>query len=264
MKTIKGISDLVSEYDLFIVDAWGVLHEGARPFEHVEETLKRLKALGKTVIIVTNSPSRKRNTIKDLDERGISRDLYSDLVSSGEISYLLMEQRLREKTLPKKCFFLGQEKHLHLTEGLDVRLVSDPEEGSFFLNTGPKNPSDSLDLYEDLLATACARSLEMICVNPDRISIFQGQRRLCAGMLAELYEKLGGRVSSIGKPFPSIYRHILKGVSQRAVAIGDSLETDIQGGVRAQIDTILVFTGVTTKEMPLHPEPTYCMEELRW
>ncbi len=266
MKTIKGLSEIAFKYDGLIVDAWGVLHDGRRPFEQVEETLTHLNALHKNVIIVTNSPSRKTKVIIDLHARGIDPALYSDVISSGEVAFQEMQKRFQKRSLPRKCFFLGQEKHLHLTDGLDLILTSTFDAETFLLNAGPVCPSDALSTYQDVLNKAREDSVEMICVNPDRMAFFQGQQRLCAGEIAKQYESMGGGVSYYGKPFPCIYQYIWKQIdsSQRWVAIGDSLETDITGGIGANIDTVLVFTGVTAKKKSFSPSPTYCMEKLQW
>ena len=88
----------------------------------------------------------------------------------------------------------------------------------------------------------------MVCANPDLVVIHAGKPALCAGALAEEYERLGGRVRWHGKPHPSVYDSCLTllGVSDRSriLAIGDSLRTDIAGAANAGIDSLLIASGV--------------------
>jgi ribonucleotide monophosphatase NagD (HAD superfamily) len=103
----------------------------------------------------------------------------------------------------------------------------------------------------------------MVCANPDLVVIHDGKPALCAGALAEHYEKIGGRVRWHGKPYPSVYDSCLAlmGIAERRrlLAIGDSLRTDIAGAAGAHIDSLLIAGGVhagefTTEEGALDPD----------
>ena len=127
-----------------------------------------------------------------------------------------------------------------------------PEEADFILNTGPAEWEDTLEDYAPLLDAACRRGLPMVCANPDLVVIHDGKPALCAGALAEEYERLGGRVRWHGKPYPSVYDSCLGllGISdkRRILAIGDSLRTDIAGAAGAGIDSLLIAGGVHAAE----------------
>jgi HAD superfamily hydrolase (TIGR01450 family) len=92
----------------------------------------------------------------------------------------------------------------------------------------------------------------MVCANPDLVVIHAGKPALCAGALAEDYERLGGRVRWHGKPHASVYDSCLGllGIADRSriLAIGDSLRTDIAGAANAGIDSLLVAGGVHAAE----------------
>lgn len=263
MKRIEGLSEIVSRYDALVVDAWGVLHDGVKPFLYVREAMQSLMAAKKKVIIATNAPSRKKKVEEDLERRGISRDLYSDIASSGELAFLALQQ---DASLPKKCCYSGQKKHLPLLDGLDLDTVPKMEQGIFWLNTGPYDPADQIISYQTLADAALQYEVPMVCVNPDRFTLLQGTPRICAGGIAKLYENMGGKVIYYGKPYPSMYRFIrsLAVPNSTFVAIGDSMETDIQGGIEGGMDTILVHTGITPDGSPLSTLPTYSMKQLKW
>jgi ribonucleotide monophosphatase NagD (HAD superfamily) len=88
----------------------------------------------------------------------------------------------------------------------------------------------------------------MVCANPDLVVIHGGRPALCAGALAEHYERIGGRVRWHGKPYPSVYDSCLAllGIVERRrlLAIGDSLRTDIAGAAGAGIASLLIAGAV--------------------
>ena len=92
----------------------------------------------------------------------------------------------------------------------------------------------------------------MVCANPDLIVMHGSRLALCAGALAEEYERLGGRVRWHGKPHASVYDSCLAllGIAERRriLAIGDSLRTDIAGAAGAGIDALLIAGGVHAGE----------------
>lgn len=266
MKPLPRFRDIVDKYDVFLLDAWGVLHDGFSPLPGVVETLEHLKNLRKKTIIVTNSPSRKEPAIIDLEKRGIDRTLYGDLVSSGDVAFQGMKSLLLLGQMPRRCVFLGQPKHGRIVHDLSLTTILHPEAGSFLFNTGPNSPHDSEDVYLPILSQAAQCNMPMVCVNPDRTALFQGKRRLCAGRIAELYEQLQASVLYFGKPYPEIYDAVkqMVPVDARILAIGDSLETDIRGAANANMDTMLVFTGLTSRCDPLTIESTYNIQQLQW
>ena len=52
----NSLFDLADRFDDFIVDLWGVVHDGQHPYPGVLETLTRLKAQGKRVLFLSNAP----------------------------------------------------------------------------------------------------------------------------------------------------------------------------------------------------------------
>ena len=97
-----------------------------------------------------------------------------------------------------------------------------------------------------------------------------GEDRIyCAGALAELYEGLGGKVSSFGKPHAPIYdraRNLLGlGTGARYLAVGDGINTDILGATREGIDALFVTGGLAADSMGPdveNPEPERLTEWL--
>ncbi len=247
---ISGLSSLVKDYNTFLVDLWGVIHNGINIFPGIIELLKRLKEEDKQVIFVTNAPRRSEVIRLQLQDFGISSNLFSFVISSGEISWLRMNEIIKHKKL-NNCFHIGPPRDDHLTEELKIKIVNEPKYTDFILNTGPWGENDSLDNYKEILFELSKTKPLMICANPDK-KVIRGEKfMICAGLLAEYYEKLGGNVEYLGKPYPEIYEKCFELSSEqnktKFLIIGDSLDNDIKGALNNKIDSLLVTSGIHRK-----------------
>lgn len=255
----KSLFDLVDRYDNYIVDVWGVVHNGYQLFDGVLDTLHLLKKLGKSVIFLSNAPRRVYVLANDLKEFGVLPELYTNLHTSGEDTYehLTQDKDPFYATLTRQCYLIISRAHAHLVEDCQLIEVKDLSQASFIFNSGPDQFSPGNEhFYEDLLSEALKHNLPMICVNPD-ISVILGDKvHACAGSIAHFYEAMGGRIRYHGKPFSSIYESVLKKFSNpdksRTLAIGDSLRTDIKGAQDFGVDSALVLTGLEGKDVNLN------------
>ncbi|MFX6760178.1 hypothetical protein ABTH30_25075, partial [Acinetobacter baumannii] len=55
---LRGLAPIADRYDGFILDVWGVLHDGERLYPGVDNALQRLKAAGKRIVLLSNAPMR--------------------------------------------------------------------------------------------------------------------------------------------------------------------------------------------------------------
>lgn len=251
MEYIPGFAALARRYDGFIVDLWGVIHDGAAPYPGVRECLARLAAAGKPCVFLSNAPRRAKTVAAALSAIGIGPELYRGIMTSGEAIHAALKAPPDAwfAALGPRLFHLGPERDRGLLSGLSQLRVETPEEANFVLNTGPDDAlaAAELTVFEPLL-TACRNSrLPMICANPDREVIRAGQRVWCAGALALRYRDLGGEVRQFGKPDPAIYRFVLTLLGlprERVLVVGDSLTTDIAGAAAAGIDSCFVLGGL--------------------
>ena len=241
IKEIEKLSEIYSKYDCFFIDLWGVIHNGVNIFKNVKETLNFLKK-NKDVFFLTNAP-RRSHVIKDqLLNFGIESFLYNDVISSGEITW----QRLKEKK-ELNCFLIGPPRDYHLIEGLNLNIVKDPKSVDIIINTGPWGDNDVLDNYIPVLNQLIKSDPIMICSNPDKTVIRGEKFMICAGLLAEYYQKIGGKVEYYGKPHSEIYEFTylkIKNKTSQILVIGDSLENDIKGANLQNIDSLLITSGI--------------------
>jgi HAD superfamily hydrolase (TIGR01459 family) len=251
---IDGVRALAPEYDGFILDLWGVVHDGTAPFPGVLDCMERLIGAGKRLVLLSNAPRRSDDVMRRIARIGVPERLYHGVMSSGEEAWQHLKYRDDPfyAALGRRCLQIGSERDLEMREGLDLAFVETPAEADFILNTGPAEWHDTIETYTRVLESALARQLPMVCANPDLVVLHDGKPALCAGALAEEYQRLGGRVRWHGKPYPSVYDSCLGllGISEkrRILAIGDSLRTDIAGAAGAGIDSLLIAGGIHAAE----------------
>ena len=254
-----GLSQIADRYDAFVIDLWGVLHDGERAFPEAVACLERLQAHGKRVLILSNAPRRAESVAARNAELGIAPALCDGVMSSGEATWQHLARRDDPwyRALGRRCHHMGPARDRGMREGLDFDFVDDPAQADFILNTGTLDFGDSVARYDEVLRAALARRLPMVCANPD-FEVIRGDRReICAGTVARAYERIGGEVRYHGKPHPGIYEDcfalIAAPARDRIAAIGDSLRTDIAGARAAGIDGIFVTGGLQGKALGADP-----------
>ena len=291
-ETLPGLADLADQFDAFIVDLWGTVHDGAEPLPGAVDCLQRLQAAGKAVAFLSNVPRRVEQTHAVLAEIGIHRGLYNHLYSSGQETWDALLNRPDEwhRSFGHRAFYLGPERHTDMvSEHPELEGASNLAEADFILCVGPQEPERTkVEQHVDLLEEASSQDLKMVCANPDVVVLRSGGRRaLCAGGLAKHYaEELGGDVRWHGKPYPGVFERCQALLGQpdpaRVLVVGDSLTTDIAGANAAGLRSALLFggihaerLGITFGEQPaleaaqgLYAEhdqaPTYGLPVFRW
>lgn len=248
MEFLPGFAPLAARFDGFILDLWGVIHDGVRVYPGAVDCLRKLRASGKRAVLLSNAPRRAAPAQSAMRSMGIDDGLYTGIVTSGEAVHqaLAKPPDLWWAQLGRRMFHLGPARDRNVFEGLPLEVVEEPTAASFVLNTGPddtRNPT-RLEEFEPVLAACYAAKLPMVCANPDLEVIRGGMRVLCAGALAACYQALGGDVRSFGKPDPAIYQPVMEMLTlppERVLAVGDSLRTDIAGAAGVGVASCWVF-----------------------
>lgn len=251
MQHLSGFAPLAERYDGFVLDLWGVIHDGINAFPHAIETLRRLRAANKRTLLLSNVPRPNAAVQTMMQRMGIEDALYTDILTSGEAVRRALQSPpdLWWAELGQRVFHLGPARDLPVLDDLPLERVAEPANADFVLNTGPddhRNPSD-MNEFEPVLQDCAKRGLPMICANPDLEVIRGGVRVLCAGSLALRYQELGGDMRALGKPDPAIYQPVLQQLGlppERVLAVGDSLRTDIAGAAGVNMDACWVLDGI--------------------
>jgi len=245
---IERFEPLAGGYDVLFCDVWGVVHNGIIAYADACAALERFRARGGTVILLTNAPRPGSTVVRILDRLAVPRAAYDAIVSSGDVTREIVEQRLTQRV-----FHLGPQRDLPIFAGLDVRFAP-VEEADYVVCSGLFDDSkETPESYRDMFALMRARSLFMVCANPD-IVVERGDTLLyCAGALAEAYAAQGGEVLYCGKPHAPIYEAAvvkaayLRGGApslHRVLAVGDSVHTDLAGAAAFGLDCIFVTSGL--------------------
>ena len=249
---LSSIGALASPGDAWIVDIWGVMHNGVRAYEAACAACRRMRSAGGTVVLLSNAPRPFTDVMTHLDGLGVPRDAYDLGVTSGDVTRSLIADLARSGHRAP-LLHIGPERDKGLFADLDVALVPAEQAEvvicSGFYDDTKETPAD----YAPLLERLRARNLPMVCANPD-IKVERGDKLVyCAGALAAAYEALGGRVTYAGKPHVPVYERAFAEIARhrggpvtrdRILAIGDGIETDLKGAHAAGIASVFIASAV--------------------
>jgi HAD superfamily hydrolase (TIGR01459 family) len=250
---IENFEPLARDYDALFCDVWGVVHNGITAFPAACNALANFRTAGGTVILITNAPRSGAAVMRILDRFGVPHDAYDAITSSGDVTRGIVEGRRGETV-----FHLGPERDHSIFEGLDVSFAP-LERADYVVCSGLfDDTTETPDSYRDMLASMRARSLFMVCANPD-VVVERGDTLVyCAGALADAYAALGGKVLYCGKPHAPIYTTALATVAayrgnrvperKRVLAIGDSVRTDLSGAMAFGLDCLFVTSGIHAEQ----------------
>lgn len=246
LRPLSHLSEIIDDFDLFLVDQFGVLHDGQSVLPGALTTLNHLINSEKTVIVITNSGKRATYNEARMTKMGFPRNAYSHLVSSGEVTRtILQESRFSSQS---RCFLIASGSESNFLDGLELTQTSDPLAADLILITGGEGDRYPEEYYRQLLKSAAAKHTPCICSNPDMISLLGDLRYFGPGRIAQIYEEMGGSVRYIGKPHPEIYHQAasLAGsiAAERTLCIGDSIEHDIAGATAAGFKSLLITDGI--------------------
>ncbi len=240
----EGLKSIIDNYDIFYIDLWGVVHNGITLHKSAIETLKEISKAKKEYVLLTNAP-RPNKTVKIfLEKMGMDEEIREKVYSSGEASL----NYLKENYLEQKFYHIGPPRDFDLFVEFENNKGKDIYEVTYLLCTGLfENQEKNLNYYKKLFKDHIDK--KMICTNPDLIVDRGSKRELCAGSVALVFEKLGGKVIYFGKPFPEVYNQSINNKKKRALSIGDNLNTDIKGANLLNYDSLLISSGVHKNEI---------------
>ncbi len=274
MIAVKSILEIVNKYENYIIDQWGVMHNGKNGYKHAIETINYLEKKNKKLFIISNSSKRTKSSKEKLPTLGFNDKSFINVITSGEMIWQTIEKKYSQLDAKKNCFHIydaSKEDELLYREGLNFSFVDKIDNADFILGCTPFLEMQPID-YIPLLDKAIYRNLVMYCANPDfeTIENNNNQNIFCMGAIAEIYKKMGGEVIIQGKPEKEIYIEATSSIKldkSKTIAVGDSIFHDIKGAVNFSIDSILVKSGIhkdleTIKMLCKnhHIEPTYIIE----
>ena len=254
--TITRLEEIYDNYDAFILDQWGVIHDGNKGYLNAIQCVEKLYSKKKILTIISNSSRKKEETIMRLPNLGFQSAHFHEVMTSGEMIWLSLKNKNNSevKNLGKRCFHIYDQTKNEgeiFQKGLEKYIfVKNIEDADFILGCTPFFEKAVVD-YIPLLNVAKEKDLLFVCANPDFESLEKKSNSLtfCMGTIAELYNSLGGKTFLLGKPNIEIYKKTfeeLKNIKKsKILAIGDSLFHDIKGALNFGVDSLLITsTGI--------------------
>ncbi len=242
MRDLNHLSEVFHSYDTYVIDLWGVMHNGIVLNPKAIEAVQKLKENSKKIVFLSNAPRPSSKVIEFLKRMKMKETFLSKVITSGEAAMYAINQN----KFGKKFYHLGPSRDQSIFEKVLENKTS-LDNCDFILCTGLFDDQDEdLEYYKDLLKNYISK--KFICTNPD-LTVHKGDvEELCAGALAKTFETLGGEVIYYGKPYKEIYKMCFD-TKEKVLAIGDNLRTDIKGANNLNIDSLFIYNGVHKNEI---------------
>ena len=248
----------------FIFDLDGTVYLGDRPLDGAARTIEQLRARGDKVVFLSNKPIATRESYaKKLTRMGIPTSV-DDVLNSS----LITARYLRKVLKPgEQVYVLGEEPLVEELRNHDIPICTDWSEAQYvILSWDRKLTYDKLnDVFQ-----AAVRGAKIIATNPDRTCPMENGEVPDTGALIGAIEGATGRPIDLvtGKPSPIAAEEAVKHLGldySSCYMVGDRLETDIKMGNDTGMQSVLVLTGVSTREMALASphRPRYILESLK-
>ncbi len=186
----NSISELASRYDAFILDQFGVMHNGAMALPGALECVHQLKKQGKRLIILSNTSASSETALSRLPKLGFDPKDFCGAVTSGEESSRYIATSFgNDPNGAKRALWLtwdaqnspSADPSHYMKKCGNIELATSVDEADFVITHGSQvwlRPTDQLSLgsfmstgnlnaVEPILQQCQARQLPMICANGD-------------------------------------------------------------------------------------------------
>ena len=258
---IKEFKSVCKKYKTVFFDAFGVLknHEGIIP--GIEKTIQYLDEQGIDYYILTNDASRSpEELVKSYNTYGIESITPEKIISSGMLARDWLQLKIKEGTVA----YLGTEKSAHYVEtaGLETLPISklklsdvDHIKCLVFLDDEGFDWNNDINKAINLLRK---RNMPVVVANTDKnYPVNKNDIAVAAGGIADIVEQiLGKHFIRFGKPDAQMFMFGFEKANKmqplkrnEILMVGDTLYTDIIGGNKFGMDTVLVLSGNTLPEM---------------
>ncbi|MBN2713731.1 MAG: HAD family hydrolase [Planctomycetes bacterium] len=233
----------ITEKKAFICDMDGVLYHGNALLAGAKEFIDWLKAEGKKFLFLTNSSARSPKELKQkLARLGVDVEEEHFYTSALATASFLASQKpggsayvIGEAGLTNALYEAGFTMN---DVNPDYVVIGDPRSYNY----------ETLEHAVNLVL----RGAKLIGTNSDLTGPVEGKIAPSTGALIAPVELATGRKAYfVGKPNPLIMRHAVKKLGckrEETIIVGDRMDTDMIAGIESEIETILVLSGVTSRD----------------
>ena len=252
--------DIVSRYAAFLLDVDGVLVRGAHAIPGAADALETLRAHGPVLLLTNNSSRSREQSAERLSRLGLPITP-KDVMPTSRIAALY----LREEAGPVRFWPVGEEGLIAELEAEGHSRATAPEEADWVV--AGIDRALSYDRLAEALR-ALRSGAKLLATNIDATFPVPGGVLPGAGAIIGALRGMGYPPdAAVGKPSAYAYRMALARLGANpadVLMVGDRLETDIEGGRNAGLDTALLLTGVTDRTIARQSaiKPTWIAESL--
>ncbi len=261
-RRISGVAEIARDFDLVVLDAWGVLNLGDVPIPTAKPAVDALRAAGKRVLVLSNDGScDKPMAVAKHRRRGF--DFTAEEIIAGVD---LIDEHLPHLPLEQLGLIADDPVPFAELTGRMRRLDTDPgayDEVEAFLFLSCDHWPEAGQAY--LTASLARRPRPLIIGNPDIVSPAAAAIAIEPGFYAHrLAAALGIAPVFLGKPYSAIYRRVAARhpdiAPERILCVGDTPQTDVLGARAAGYRAMLVEDGFCSGRDAL----TLCRESGIW
>ncbi|MFD7987926.1 HAD-IIA family hydrolase [Kitasatospora indigofera] len=265
-RTVPAGSDrpLTEAYDTALLDLDGVVYAGPDAIPHAVESLEAARAAGMRLAYVTNNASRPPQVVAGhLTGLGVPAEA-GDVINSAQAAARLVADKVPAGS---KVLVIGGAGLVEAVAERGLVAVRSLDEGPAAVVQGYDPSVGWAQLAE--ASYAVQQGLPWVASNTDlTIPTARGIAPGNGTLVAAVRAATGVEPEVAGKPMPPMHREtVLRTGAKRPLVVGDRLDTDIEGAHNGGVDSLLVFTGVTTPAQlltaPVEHRPTYLAEDLR-
>ncbi len=241
-------------YKGIIFDIDGVLRRGGKPIPGAAETIEELRKRGFRIVFLSNLSTRSREEYVDkLRSLGFSVDP-EDLVLATSATAAYVAKHCRSG----KVYLVGHAGLRRELEKAGLTIVEDPEEAEFLVAGSPFDEKGYVTEENRWKFTGAIRAIlvakaRFVAVNPDKLFPGSDGKPIpgTGTFLGAIEAATGVSPTVIGKPSTHIYRIALDKLGTRpgeTVMVGDQVYTDIAPAKKLGLTTVLVLSGLTSRE----------------
>jgi NagD protein len=227
----------------YLIDMDGVIYRGGHLIPGADRFVNGLREANIPFLFLTNNSQRTRRDVATRLQR-----LGIDVTSEHIFTCAMATARFLSEQKPHGTAFVIGEGGLLTALHENGYAIVDKDPDFVVIGEGRTVSFEMLETALGMVlqgAKLIATNLDPYCPTVD------GVRPGCGATLAMLETASGLKAFSVGKPSPIMLRAARKELalpSDQTVVIGDTMETDILGGVQLNYRTILVLSGSTRRE----------------
>ena len=149
IKKLDHLSQIYNKYDAFLIDLWGVMHNGIRLNASAMNVVQELEKQGKRIVFLSNAPRSSRKVIEFLKKLKMDEKFLKNVFTSGEAAKKYLASELDKQ----KFFHIGPPRDYDLFENVKKNNVLNIDDADYFLCTGLfDNYDKNLDYYKIITA----------------------------------------------------------------------------------------------------------------